>query len=191
MAGSGMAGSGMAGSDTAGSGMAGSAAAGDTADRLEIVADHVDKSKGAVTVNFPGVKVLKATFDPAKIEGGTAEVEIDATNLASGIDKRDAHVKSADYLEVEKFPRVVVKVDNVKKAATGDKSYTADATVKMRDIEKKLPVTFDVVESGPDWIRIKGEAKFSRLDFKVGKEGGDETVEPALTAKLQVTLKKT
>jgi polyisoprenoid-binding protein YceI len=196
MAGSSMAGSSMAGSgsDMAGSGssMAGSGSAAttdDTADKLEIVADHIDKSKGAVTVVFPGVKVIKADFDPAKIEGGTAEIEVDATNLSTGIEKRDNHVKSKDYLEVEKFPKVSIKVGNVKK--TGDKTYTADATVKIHDVEKKkLPVTFEVVDSGPDWIRIKGECKFSRLDFKVGKEGGDETVEPALTAKLQVTLKK-
>ena len=193
MAGSGssMAGSGSSmagsGSDMAGSG---SAVVDETADRLEIVADHIDKAKGAVTVNFPGLKVVKADFDPAKIEGGTAELEVDATNVSSGIEKRDNHIKSPDYLEVQKFPKVMIKVSNVKKAKTGDKSYTADATVKLHDVEKKLPVTFDVVDSGPDWIRIKGEAKFSRLDFKVGKEGGEETVEPALTAKLQVTLKK-
>jgi polyisoprenoid-binding protein YceI len=80
----------------------------------------------------------------------------------------------------------------VKKKA--DKTYTAEATVKFRDITKKYPVTFDVVDQKADSIRIKGEASFSRLDFKVGKDSKDPKeapVAPDLTIKLLLTLKKT
>jgi len=106
---------------------------------------------------------------------------------APGGEKRDAHLKSADYIDTTKFATLHVKVDNVKK--TGDKVFSADATVKLRDIEKKYPVTFTVVDAKDDWIRIEGESKFSRLDFKVGKEK-DDGAAPELTAKLHLTLKK-
>ena len=74
------------------------------------------------------------------------------------------------------------------------KTYTAEATVKFRDVTKKYPVTFDVVDSTADSIRIKGEATFSRLDFKVGKDSKDPKVapvQPDLVIQLALTLKKT
>jgi len=187
--GSGMAGSAMgSGSAMAGSG-SGSATAptADTADKLEIMAEHVDPAKPNVTVTFTGIKVVKATFDPEKIEGGTAELEVDISTLASGVDKRDTHLKSPDYLDLGKFPKVTIKVDNVKKS--GD-AYTADATVKAHGVEKKLPVTFTVADKTADSIRINGEAKFSRLDFTVGKPETEDGAKAAMTAKLQVTLHK-
>jgi polyisoprenoid-binding protein YceI len=194
-AGSSMAGSGSAmGSDMAGSGsaMAGSGSAtaptSDTADKLEIFAKHIDPKKDDVTVTFTGIKVVEAAFDPEKIEGGTATIEVAVASLGTGIVKRDDHLKTKDYLEVDTFPTVTIKVDNVKK--TGDNAYSADATVKAHGVEKKLPVTFTVAEKTADSVRINGEAKFSRLDFKVGKPEAEETTKADMTAKLQVTLKK-
>lgn len=187
--GGGSAGSAVAsGSDTAGSaGSAAAPAADPNADKLEVFAKHNDPSKPDVTVTFTGITVTKATFDPAKLEGGTAELEVDLTNLASGIEKRDGHLKTADYLDVEKFPKATIKIDNVKGA---DKDYTADATVKVHDVEKKVPVKFTVVDAKDDWVRIQGEATFTRADFKVGKPGKEDGAADELTAKLQVTLKK-
>ena len=161
---------------------------GDTADKLEIFAQHTDPKKPDVTVTFSGITVVEAKFDPEKIEGGTATIEVDLGSLKSGVDDRDAHLKNPDYLEVDKFPKATIKVDNVKK--TGDNAYSADATVNVHGVEQKVPVTFTVADKTADSVRINGEAKFSRLDFKVGKAEKDEGSKEAMTAKLQVTLKK-
>jgi polyisoprenoid-binding protein YceI len=174
------------GSAVAGSGSA-VAPVDDKADKLEIFAKHSDPAKPDVTVTFTGVKVVKATFDPAKLEGGTAELAIDVASLSSGVEKRDLHLKNPDYLDLEKFATVSVKVDNVK--GSGD-AYTADATVNAHGVEKKVPVTFKVAEKGDDWVRIVGEAKFNRLDFSIGKPEAEEGSANAMTAKLTVTLKK-
>jgi len=217
MAGSAMAGSGsaMAGSDTAGSGsamagsgsamagsdagsaaMAGSAAApaaDPDADSIVVLAKHVEvKDTDPVQVRFERFKVVKADFDPKKVEGGKATIEIDTTSLKSGSDKRDGHLQTPDYLDTAKFATVTINVDKVKKKA--DKTYAAEATVKFRDVTKKYPVTFDVVDQKDDSIRIKSEVAFSRLDFKVGKDSKDPKVapvQPELVMQLQLTLKKT
>jgi polyisoprenoid-binding protein YceI len=198
MAGSGS-GAAMAGSDTAmaGSG-AGSAAAtptDDTADWITVQANHFEKKEGdPVAVKFEKFKVVKASFDPKKIEGGTAQLEIDLTSLKTGDVKRDEHVNTPDYLDTAKFATATVDIGNVKKK--DDKTYTADAKVKVHGVEKKLPVTFEVVDAKDDWVRIKGEAAFKRLDFKVGKKPGpdmkkgDDGVADDMTVKLQLTLKK-
>ena len=94
--------------------------------------------------------------------------------------RRGLHIQIAD-----------LDIVNVKKK--GDKNFTADAEVKLRGVDKTYPVTFEVVEAKDDWIRVKGEHKFPRLDCKVGKEktGPDESVAQDLTVKLQLTRKKT
>lgn len=159
----------------------------DKSDWLKVVADHTEAGKGTVDVVFKGIKVVKASFDPAKVEGGTAELEVDLNTLSSGVEKRDVHLKSADYLNVQASPTANVKIENVKK--TAENVYSADATIKAHGVEKKYPVTFNVTETMPDGIRIKGELAFSRNDFKVGKADGD-SVKPELKATLQLTLKK-
>jgi len=203
--GSDMAGSGSAmagsGSDMAGSGSAmgagsGSAApaADPNADYVEVLAHHEPgKPTDPVHVKFEKVTVKKATFDPKKIEGGKATIEVDLTSLKTDSDKRDEHLKSTSYFDVAKFGTATIDIANVKKK--DDTHFTADAKVKLHGIEKKFPVTFEVVEAKDDWIRVKGEHTFKRLDFKVGKKPGpdmkkDDGVADEMTVKMQLTLKQ-
>ncbi len=142
--------------------------------------------KGPVEVSFGGIKVVKADFDPAKVEGGTATLEISIASISSGIAKRDGHLQSPDYFDAAKFPTATIEIGNVKKAAAG---YTADAKLKIRDKELTVPATFEVVETMADGIRIKGAASFSRVDAGVGKAEGD-SAKPEVAVALQLTLKK-
>ena len=192
--GSAMAGSGSPG-DGSGSAMAGSGSTAEPAadaDFITVLADHKEKKEGdPVRVNFKKFAVTKANFDPAKIEGGSATIELDGTSIDTGAPKRDDHLKTADYLNVPKFAKVVIDISDVKKKA--DKTYTAKAKVSALGVDKTYPVTFDVVDAKDDWVKIKGEHKFKRTDFKVGKAATDkdESVADELTIQMQLTLKKT
>jgi polyisoprenoid-binding protein YceI len=163
------------------------------ADSIVVYAKHTEaKPTDPVAVKFEKFRVVKATFDPNKVEGGKATIEIDATSLKTDSDKRDAHLKTPDFIDASKYATITIDIDKVKKKA--DKTYSAEATVKFRDVTKKFPVTFDVIDSKPDSIRIKGETAFKRTDFKVGKDSKDPKVAPVqndLVIKMQLTLKKT
>jgi len=163
-------------------------------DSIVVLAKHVEaKPDDPVQIKFEKFKVTKATFDPKKVEGAKATIVIDATSLKSGIDKRDGHLQTADFLDTAKNATITVDVDKVKKGAK-DGSFTAEATVKFRGVTKKYPMTFDVVATTADSISIKSEYEFSRLDFKIGKDSKDPKVAPAqngLVIKIALTLKKT
>jgi polyisoprenoid-binding protein YceI len=162
-------------------------------DSIVVLAKHTEaKPDDPVQVRFEKFKVTKAKFDAKKIEGGKATIEIDATSLKTGADKRDAHLNTPDFLDTAKNPTIVVDIDKVKKKA--DKKFTAEATVKFRGVTKKYPVTFDVVDQQADSIRIKAEAPFTRMDFKVGKDSKDPKVAPVqngLVIQMALTLKNT
>jgi len=176
-------------------GLAGSApafAAEPEGDSIVVLAKHKEpKPTDPVQVKFEKFKVTKASFDPKNLEGGKATIEIDTSSLKTGSDKRDNHLKTPDYIDASKYATITVDIDKVKKKA--GKTYTAEATVNFHDTKKTLPVTFDVVDAKDDWVKIKGEAAFSRLDFNVGHpaDSATEAVAPDLIIKLALKLKKT
>lgn len=163
-------------------------------DSIIVLAKHTEaKPDDPVQVRFEKFKVTKATFDPKKIEGGKATIEIDANSLKTGADKRDAHLNTPDFLDTAKNPTITINVDKVKKKA--DKTYTAEATVKYRGVTKKYPVTFDVLDTTADSIKIKSEVNFNRLDFKVGPADSPDPkknpVQTGLVLQANLTIKKT
>ncbi len=166
------------------------AATDDGADYIRIVTPHVEpKPSDPVVIHIRKFKVVKADFDPAKVEGGTAELELDFASLDSGSAKRDGHLQSPDYLDVGQFAVGTISVANVKK--TADNTYGADATVKVRGLEKTLPVTFTVLETTATGIKVQAEHRFPRLDFGIGAPVGEEKSAPEeLTIQLRLTLTK-
>jgi polyisoprenoid-binding protein YceI len=166
----------------------------DTGDWIKVYATHVAANPAdPVEVNFERFKILKADFDPKKIEGGTATIEVDMTSLKTNDPKRDEHLNTPDYVDSKKFATATIDISNVKKK--DDKNFTADAKLKLHGVEKTYPVTFEVVEQKDDSIRIRGEHTFKRLDHKIGKEPNADPkkgdgVAPELKVKLQLNLKK-
>ncbi len=60
-------------------------------------------------------KNVKGTlqFDPAAPERAAMRAVIDATALSTGEPQRDAHLKSADFLDVEHHPEITFESDRV------------------------------------------------------------------------------
>ncbi len=162
-----------------------------SADYISVFATHAEpKPTDPVEVKFTAFSVTKASFDPANLEGGTATISIDLASLSTGSEKRDGHLKSESYIDLSKFTTATIDVGNVKKK--DDKHYTADAKVDFHGAQKTYPVEFEVVETGTDSVKIRGEQRFARADFNLGKEPGkEESVAKELQIKLQLTLKKT
>lgn len=50
---------------------------------------------------------VQAEFDPEKIAGSSVVARIDASSIDTREPKRDAHLRSSDFLDVERFPELV------------------------------------------------------------------------------------
>jgi polyisoprenoid-binding protein YceI len=164
----------------------------DKSDYMIVYASHAEpKPKDPVAVRFEKIAVKKVTFaKPIKegVEGASAEFEIDLTSLKSDSAKRDAHLKSPDYLNVAKFATATVKVDKPRHIGGG--RYRAPAKISFRGKTYEWEVFFHIAETLPDGVRIRGEHKFQRKQVGVGKEAGD-SVGQEILVRLQLTLKKT
>jgi polyisoprenoid-binding protein YceI len=156
---------------------------------VTLLATHAEpKPDDPVKVVVSGVELAEVAYtDADNLEGATATIVLDLSTLASGSDKRDAHLKSPDYLAVSEHPKATVKIGDVKRKA-GD-AYTAKATVEARGMTVEREVEFAVVAKTPEGIRIEGSHKFPRTAFGIGKADGD-SVAPELEIQLALALPK-
>lgn len=70
----------------------------------------------------------KVSFDPAKPEATQIEAVIDVASISTREEKRDGHLKSPDFLDAEKFPKISFKSKSVK-AKGSDLSVTGDLSI--------------------------------------------------------------
>ena len=99
----------------------------------------------------------------------SVEVSIEAASIETRDAQRDAHLKSADFFDVEKHPFLSFKSNGIKQVQDGELSVGGDLTI--HGVTRK--VTFDVEGPTPPakdpWgntrIAISGNTKISRKDF--------------------------
>jgi len=69
-------------------------------------------------------------FDPANPHSASVEVTIDAGGIWTGEPERDAHLQSADFLAVEKYPQITFKGNQVELIGENEATLTGDLTVR-------------------------------------------------------------
>ena len=75
-------------------------------------------------------------FDPANPAASTIEASIDVASVSTRDEQRDAHLKSADFFDVEKFPVITFKSKKV--TATGDDSFTVVGDLTIHGVTKEV-----------------------------------------------------
>ena len=119
---------------------------------------HGQFLKFAVTTNF----------DEAHPELSTVEAHIDTASIDTGMDARDAHLRSADFFDTAVYPELSFRSTRIKKV--GD-DYTIDGELTMHG--QTRPVTLDAEIGGivPD-MRGGRRAGFSASTKISRKEWG-------------------
>lgn len=83
-------------------------------------------------------------FDPAAPESGSVQLQIPASSVDTGEEKRDGHLRSADFLDAEKHPAITFT--STKVTAKGSDSFKVDGALTIRGVTK--PATIDVQLAG-------------------------------------------
>lgn len=168
---------------------------------LPALADtYVIDTKGAhASINFAikhlGYSVLTGrfdtfsgefTYDPAKPEASTVNVSIDTGSVNSNHAERDKHLRSDDFLNVEKFPKATFV--STKIVMDDDKDeFDIVGDLTLNGVTKSVTIEVDKVGEGKDpWggyrAGFSGETTISLKDFNVKMDLGpaSQTVELAL-----------
>ena len=101
----------------------------------------VSKVRGRFT-NFSGQIV---TADD--LSQSTVTAEIDLASINTGQEQRDAHIRSADFFEVETYPTMTYKSTGVR---VEDGEYVLDGELTLKGVTKSVPLRLELNGFGPD-----------------------------------------
>lgn len=120
-------------------------------------------------------KTFEATITSSKPDFSDASFNLNANtgSVFTDNEKRDAHLRSADFFDVEKYPNMIFQSTSVTKSGNGKLAVKGNLT--MHGITK--PVTLEIAIKGPAThpmtkkpvagFKVTGTIK--RSDFKIGE----------------------
>lgn len=112
--------------------------------------------------------------DDKDVTKSTVAVEIDVASINTKVAKRDGHLKSPEFFDVAKFPKMTFKGTKIEQGATAN-TFKVTGDLTLHGVTK--PVVLDVALSdewqdpkewgGRTHRGVKATAKINRQDFGV------------------------
>ena len=108
-----------------------------------------------------------ATIDTANPAASSVNLSIDAGSVGTGVADRDGHLKSADFFDVETYPKITFVSTEVERDGS-DWIITGDLTIK--DTTKPVSIVFEETGSAQDpfgnlRVGFEGEVTVNRKDW--------------------------
>jgi polyisoprenoid-binding protein YceI len=107
---------------------------------------------------------LELDFD--RCEEATFEGQIDATRIWTGESDRDAHLRSADFFDVEQHPTITFAGRFTDR--TGATTFKGEVDLTIRGVTRTVPL--DIVSLGewrtPFWVGDENKGELRRIGFE-------------------------
>lgn len=109
------------------------------------------------------------SFDPAAPEKTTLEAWAETASVDTGVKKRDEHLRSPDFFDAKKFPKIMFKTKKAEKVSDKTFKLTGDFTLRGVTKEVVFEVTFKGQANayGKARAAFKGQTSIVRQDFGV------------------------
>lgn len=146
---------------------------------------YVDDQAGSNQISFSSQSTIEdftgvcnkvrgeCTIDPKDLESFKGRFSIRVADMRTGIDLRDSHLRSADWMDAEKFPEIVIEVTSIevaKKTAANTATMTLVGTCSFHGKSNaiKIPAKFTYLDESPKTQqKVKGDLVVLRTEFKV------------------------
>ena len=115
-------------------------------------------------------KISGALFlDESDLANSRVEAAIEAASIFTGDEQRDAHLKSADFFDVEKFPTLHFKSSGIGSAGDGKVSVEGDLNIHGTTRKVRFVVEGPSLPTKDLWgstrVAVSASAKINRKDF--------------------------
>lgn len=138
-------------------------------------------------------------LDESDLANSRVEASIDAASIETRESQRDAHLKSADFLDVEKFPTLHFKSTSISIIRHGELSVEGNLTIHGVTRKVRFTVEGPTPPSKDPWgntrVAISAVTKINRKDFgltwNAALETGGILVGDEVTITLEVEFIKT
>lgn len=110
-------------------------------------------------------------FDPSRASNLSVNAEIDVASIWTGVAKRDDHLRTADFFDVKKYPKMLFKSSAIRQG-TGNQC-TIDGELTLHGITRPVtltgklsgPVTLPDSIGGETCVGFSGSLVINREDF--------------------------
>ncbi|RNC84553.1 MAG: polyisoprenoid-binding protein [Balneola sp.] len=130
-------------------------------------------------------------FSPDNLGESSIDVSIAVASVNTKNERRDGHLQSGDFFEVETYPNITFTSDRIE--ATGDNNFVAYGTLTIKDVSKDFELPFTLLgvmdnpfREGTMVAGITSEFQLLRNDFGVGT--GDWVSDTVIGNEVEVTL---
>jgi polyisoprenoid-binding protein YceI len=124
--------------------------------------------------------------------GSSVATTIDLASIDTGNGLRDNHLRSADYLEVDKYPTMSYRSTGIRQT---DDGWVIDGELTLHGVTRQVPLDVEVNGFGPDpWggqrAGFSATAQINRRDFGIGNivpmDGGGVAVGDKVSISLEI-----
>ncbi|MFB7668920.1 YceI family protein [Kitasatospora sp. NPDC056138] len=162
--------------------------------RIGFIARHamVTKVRGSFQ-KFEGTAHLDAE-DPSR---STAEVVVKAGTIDTGVEQRDQHLRTNDFLDVPNHPDITFRTTSVEPSSATEYRVTGNLTIK--DTTRPVTIDFEYTGNAVDphgnlRVGLEGSVTISRKDFGVtwnaALEGGGVLVGDKIVLEFDISAIK-
>ena len=109
-------------------------------------------------------------YDDKDVSKSSVNAVIKAASIDTGIERRDNHLRTADFFEVEKYPEITFKSSSVVKKGKG---YVARGTFTMRGVSKEIELPFVIngvnrdEKTGKTTLGLTARTTVNRRDYGI------------------------
>lgn len=133
----------------------------------------------------------KVLLDQAKIENSSVDAVVDVASVNTNNEKRDNHLRTADFFDTETHPQMTFKSTGFKPADKTTGMMTGDLTIN--GVTKPVEFAYTILGFGPDaWgnerVGIEATGKINRKDFNVKWDGPVDKVEFVVADEVQINV---
>lgn len=148
-----------------------------------------------------GFKKVTGTinFDPANPSAASVEAVIDTASITStGMEQRDQHLASPDFLDIAKFPTITFKSTKVTPHADGT-TATIAGNLTIREVTREVSFEAELIGVGKNFqgqeiAGFSGHTKINRedwgLNWNMALEAGGWLVGKEITINLELEAVK-
>ena len=109
-------------------------------------------------------------YDDKDVTKSSVTAVIKAASIDTGIERRDAHLRNADFFDVEKFPEITFQSSRIEKKG---KNFIAHGTFNMHGVAKEIALPFTVngvrkdEKTGKTTLGATASVTLNRRDFGI------------------------
>lgn len=155
--------------------------------KVEFVAAKVTRSHQGSFKQFTG----KIELVPNSIPDSRVTIDIDTASVVTDEPDLTAHLKTADFFDVAKFPKATFVSTRMEPSGSGADAYTVTGNFELHGVKKSItfPATIKMTADG---AAVDAEFAINRKDFDIVFKGkADDLIRDGVVIKLTLKVPRT